>query len=123
MICLPKFKRRVCFEKKNGKEDLFLYLIEDLVIKIDKEKYPNSIFLFKNGEVWFEIYKRQDEKNGNIWCSNKHYWLVFEREYGLNYTEIQELTKDMVGKHFKLKELTPISLQPIQHYWWESISN
>ena len=106
-LYLPKFKRRVLSEKTDGKEDMFLFLTEDLKYKVDSEKYPNAIFLFKNEELWFEIYKKQDEKNGYFYCSYRHYWSVFEREFGLKYAEIQELTKNMVETHFKLSRLTP----------------
>ena len=111
MIYIPKFKRRVLFEKTNGKEDVFLFLMEDTVSKIDEKEYPNYIFLFKEEKTLFEFYKIQDEKNGHFYCSYQHYWSVFEREYGLNYTEIQKFTKDMVEKHFKTKVLTPIDME------------
>ena len=35
----------------------------------------------------------------------QHYWSVFEKEFGLNYAEIQKFTKDMVEKHFKMKAI------------------
>ena len=107
MIYIPKNKRRVLFEKTNGKEDLFLFLMEGTVSKIDEKEYPDYIFLFKGDKILFDFYKIQDEKNGHFWCSYQHYWSVFENEYGLNYTEVQEFTKDMVEKHFKMKVLTP----------------
>ena len=122
MIYIPKNKRRVLFEKTNGKEDLFLFLMEGTVSKIDEKEYPDYIFLFKGDKILFDFYKIQDEKNGHFWCSYQHYWSVFENEYGLNYTEVQEFTKDMVEKHFKMKVLTPLggldnlSLQVEKHF-------
>ena len=50
MIYIPKNKRRVLFEKVDGKEDMFLFLVEDLEEKIDKVNYPNSVFFFKKGK-------------------------------------------------------------------------
>ena len=110
-IQLPKIRRKMLVEKRLSKErqmeDLFLHLCEGLEIREDRNRYPNSIFLMKNGEVWFEIEKEQNEKNGKFWCSFEKYWSVFEKKLRLNYTEIQSFTKDMVERHFKLSGLTP----------------
>ena len=89
-------------------EKRFLELCEGLELKENRNKFPNFTFLIKNGEVWFEIEKKQNEKTGYFWCSFDHYWLIFEKEFELKYTEIQSFTKGMAERYFKLKDLTPI---------------
>ena len=79
----------------------FLEILNGCEIKIDKEKYPNSVFLFKNGECYFEI------ENPIIWCRYKHVWQIFENEFSMNYVDIQQFIKGQVEEHFKCKGLTP----------------
>ena len=98
--------RTVLFEKtKQNIETRFIELCNGFVIKVDEEKFIDYIFYFKDDASLFQY----NLKTGHFWCSHQHYWSVFENEYGLNHTEIQEFTKDMVEKHFKTKELTPQS--------------
>lgn len=56
-------------------EQRFLEILNGCEIKIEKEKYPNSVFLFKNGECYFEI------ENLILWCRYKHVWQIFENEF------------------------------------------
>ena len=84
-----------------SKEERFLQLIDGLTIKIDKEKYSDSIFFFKGNDYYFEIEKT------DIWCSYDQVWSVFKREYGMNYDGIQVFIKDMVERHFKMNGVTP----------------
>ena len=78
-----------------------LEILNGCEIKIDKEKYPDSVFFFKSGECYFEIEKQY------LWCSYMDVWSVFEKEFSLNYNQIQALIKDAVEEHFKCKGLTP----------------
>ena len=91
-------------EKKPTKEERFLELINGCEIKIDKAKYPNSVFFFKGDKYFFEIEKQY------LWCSYVNVWSVFESEFKLGYDEIKSLIKSMVEEHFKMKGVTPISL-------------
>ena len=84
-------------------EQRFLQLCEGLTIKIDKEKYPNSIFFFKGNDFFFEY----NSKSGSLWCSRNRVWSFLEKEYSLNYNEIESLIKDMLEKHFNLRGVTP----------------
>lgn len=79
-----------------------LELLNGCEIKIEKEKHPNSIFFFKNGEYYFEIEKQY------LWCAYDCVWQIFENEFSMNHSRIQALIKDGVEEHFKCKGLTPL---------------
>ena len=84
--------------EKISAEQRFLDLWNECTIKFDFDKYPESIFLMKNDRVIFE----QDFKYGNLWVNYDLVWSVFEKEYSLNYVDIQSLIKGMVEIHFKI---------------------
>ena len=71
------------------------------LVQFKSDEYPDSIFYKKDGIILFE----QDLKNERLICSyqHRHYWSFFEREIGLSYSEIQELTKALVGEHLNCK--------------------
>lgn len=87
-------------------EQRLLGILNGCEVKIDKEKYPNSVFLFKNGECYFEIEKQY------LWCRYKHVWQIFENEFSMNYADIQQFIKGQVEEHFKCKGLTPLFFRP-----------
>lgn len=89
----------------NNNEQLFVQLTNNLVRKVDYEKYPDSIFYFiENGEFMIE----QDFKNNVSWLSSL-IWVFFSDKNTWNYQQTQVFLKDMLEKHFKCKELTPCS--------------
>ena len=73
------------------------------LVKFEMYEYPDSIFYKKDKIILFE----QDLKNEWLRCSYEHYWSFFRDETSLNYNEIQELTKYIVGEHLNCKEFTP----------------
>ena len=76
----------------------------DGLIQFESDNYPDSIFYKKNDIILFEV----DLKNKWLWCSYEHYWLLLDKEIGINYFETQELTKAMVGTHLNCKDFIPI---------------
>ena len=93
-------------------KDLFHTLTKDLVIKIDEKEYPNSIFFFnKDNEIIFEY----DKNNGYFWCNYKKYWTIFYEKFNYNYNQVKYLTKDMVENHFKINEITPMSIRILNY--------
>ena len=74
------------------------------LIQFKTDNYTNSIFYKKDEIILFE----QDLKNKRLWCSYEHYWSFFMNEIGLSYSEIQELTRGMVGIHLNCKQFTPV---------------
>ena len=81
-----------------------LNILYDSDIKFDFEKFPNSIFVFKNDEFIFEY----DIKYGILWCSYDKIWRFFHEKYLLNDLQITNLIKGVVEKHFINMEITPV---------------
>jgi hypothetical protein len=89
-------------QPKISREERFLGLINGLQLKFDFEKYRDRLFFFRGDEVWLEY----DLKYKYLWVSHEK-WEVFENEYSMDYDEIQTFIKNMVGRHFNLKGVTP----------------
>ena len=68
----------------------------------ETEKYPDYIFFMKDGEVVFDY----DEKNKVIFISYDKIWSYLKNFFGLEYEEIQDLTKEWVEEHYKLRVTT-----------------
>jgi hypothetical protein len=68
----------------------------------ETEEYPDYIFFMKDGEVVFEYNK----KNGYVGISYDKIWSFLKSFFGLEYEEIQELTKEWVEEHYKLRVTT-----------------
>ena len=60
----------------------------------------------KDGEWIFY----QDCKNEKFWCNYRKYWSLFESNFGLNYVEIQSITKVLVEDALKREVGTPCNL-------------
>jgi hypothetical protein len=72
------------------------------LVRYETDKFPNSIFYMKDGKVIFTYYK----ENGNVYISYDKIWLFLESFFGLEYEEIQDLTKTLVEEHYKLDVTT-----------------
>ena len=70
--------------------------------QFETEKHPDYIFFMKNGEVVFDYNK----KNGYVYISYNKIWSFLESFFGLEYDEIQDLTKEWVEEHYKLRVTT-----------------
>jgi hypothetical protein len=70
---------------------------------VKSEKYPNSIFFKKNGEVVME----QDKKNKHFLFDYDEIWSFFESFFGMEYQEIQEVLSYWLEETLKLKGYTP----------------
>jgi hypothetical protein len=64
--------------------------------------YPNYIFFMKDGKVISDYNK----ENGITGISFKEIWSFLGNFFGLEYEEIQDLTKEWVEGHYKLKVTT-----------------
>ena len=106
-----------------------------------REKYPDYIFFKKDGEFIFYYNK----KNGYVGISYDKIWSFLESFFGLEYKEIQVLTKEWVEEHYKLEVTTTSQIEiraydPVEeHYklevtttydqvihdvaWWRNITN
>ena len=72
------------------------------LVRYETDKLPNYIFFMKDGEVIFEYNK----KNERVFISNDKIWSFLESFFGLEYEEIQDITKQWVEEHYKLEVTT-----------------
>ena len=90
-------------DNEKAKEKRFLELFQGLTMKSDIEKYPDSVFYFRDDKIILDIRKHK------LFVSYKDIWCVFEKELGMEHSEIQSFIKTMVEKHFKWVGLTPFA--------------
>ena len=85
----------------------------------ETEKYPDYIFFMKDGKLIFVYIK----KNGYVGVSYDKIWSFLQNFFGLEYEEIQDLTKEWVEEHYKLGVTTTSCC----NYWsssrWRNITN
>lgn len=87
------------------KEERFKELIEGIDISrpvVDFEKYPTSMFWFKDGKCYFEY----DWKT-NYFRVNWNLWKVFHKEYNMKLSDVQCFMRIWVEEHFKLRGVIP----------------
>src|SRR5690606_18388333 len=82
----------------------FWELVYGTELKFDFEKYPNRLFGFRGDQYIWEY----DFKNNHLWLRYTTTWSVLQKEFGLNYNDIQSLVKSEVEEYFKCKGVTPV---------------
>ena len=97
-------------------ENRLLEFLDGSSIKIDFKKHIDHIFLVKDNKILFD----HDLENGYLWCNYELVWSVFEKEYSLDYDEIQLLIKNMMKRYFKLESL-PLISDDFAQSWWKDI--
>ena len=75
----------------------------DMKVKIDPTK--GEIKCWKDD--YDQYYFIQNDKNDNLWCNRYRVWLIFWDDFGLKYTETQELMQYMVDKTLNYVINTP----------------
>lgn len=70
--------------------------------QFETEEYPGDIFFMKDGKVIFYYGK----KNGFLDVSYDKIWSLLNSFFGLEYKEIQGLTKEWVKENYKLRVTT-----------------
>ena len=90
--------------KPKSPKDFFLEIFNGATVKIDLEKYPNSIFYFSGDTFLLEIEKR-DEKL-IAWCNYHKIWDPISTTNAWNYSQTQEFLTVTIEDHFKLREVT-----------------
>jgi hypothetical protein len=65
----------------------------------ETEEHPYHIFFMKDDKVIFFYNK----KNGEVYISDDKIWSFLQNFFGLKFEEIQDLTKQWVEKHYKLR--------------------
>ena len=87
------------------------------LIEYKDERYPNSIFYYKNDEIYFEL----DKKNNILWCDYNLVWCIFPNQKTLEYGETQRVIKDMVDRYTNWGSVTPYSVSNCGRCWWIDI--
>ena len=85
----------------------------------ETEKYSNYIFYMKNGQVIFEYNK----KNGYVYVNYDEIWSFFEKFFGMEYQQIQDITKEWVEEHYKLRVTTTETPFEGSVLGWRNITN
>jgi len=83
--------------------------------QFETEEYPGYTFFMKDGEVIFYYNK----KNGYTRISNNKIWSVLGNFFGLEYEEIQDITKEWVEEHYKLGLTTTFTINGLVSNWVE----
>lgn len=104
-IELEELKIQLEKEQNDPKKFLLDLLGNEFTLKIDREKYPNSIFYFKGSDYWLELEK--SGKTTYLWCNYYKIWNPISEKFSLNYSQTQQLIKETVEEHFKLSDVTP----------------
>ena len=85
----------------------------------ETEYHPSYIFFMKDGEVVFDYNK----KNGVVIISYDKIWSFLESFFGLEYEEIQDLTKEWVEEHYKLGVTATGRKSDFSSSRWRNITN
>ena len=73
--------------------------------RYETKKYSDYIFHMKDGNCILEY----NRKNGYVYVNYGEIWSFFERMFGMNYQQIQDLTKVWVEEQYKKEITTNIS--------------
>jgi len=92
-------------EDISPKQFLLDILGNELTIKVDREKYPNSVFYFQGETYLLEFEKSENETL--LWCNYYKIWNPISNKFSLNYASIQNLIQETVEEHFKMRGVTP----------------
>ena len=105
---------------KNPIVDLFCNITSGIeIINCDVYNKDGLEFIYYNKDGEWIFY--QDVKNGEFWAHYKRYWEILEREFRLEYEEIQALTKFLVEEVLKREVTTPLGLKEKYVYEVEEV--
>ena len=101
------------------KHKIITYLNKEYsgLVRYETDRWKDSIFYLKDGKYIFEYNK----KNGYVFISYNHIWLFLESFFGLEYEEIQSLTKEWVEELFKSEVTTTIQPKLGKTYWVQEL--
>lgn len=95
---------------KNPIVDLFREITDGLkIINCDVYNEDGLEFIYHNKDGEWIFY--QDVNNVEFWANYKRYWEILEREFHLEYDEIQAITKLLVEEVLKREVTTPLLLR------------
>jgi hypothetical protein len=85
----------------------------------ETEEYPDYIFYQQGNEIIFDYNK----KNGNVHVNYEEIWSFFESFFGMEYEQIQEITKIWVEERYNLRVTTTGSSNCILCSRWRNVTN
>lgn len=110
---LRDIKLDLLMGNQNPIVDLFKEITNDLKIintNVYNEEGLEFIYYQPSTNEWIFF---QDAKNGKFWCNFATYWSLFESKLGLEYLEIQSITKYLLEEALKREvTTTPRSFFP-----------
>jgi len=89
----------------------FLNLFNDLEVVQSVDNLNYLLFRYEKGKNII-VY---DQENGNGYINYNIIWSFLKSYFGLNYTEIQELTKEWLSETYNLRVTTTVSFH--RGYW------
>jgi hypothetical protein len=95
------------FEIFDIKEPMDFLNIFNNLESVQSEEYGDYMLYRYKKRHNFMIY---DRKNGYVYINYDEIWSVLEDKFGLNYGEIQELTRVWLDEVYNLRGVTPESL-------------
>ena len=84
----------------------FEEIFKKLQVKINKEQFPNSVFFFNEDIVYMELDVNSKERF--LYCSYRYIWSIFEREFSMEYKDVQSFIKSRMEEYFKSELVTPV---------------
>ena len=89
------------------------------LVRYETDGWKDYIFFMKDGKVIYEYNK----KNGVVYLSYDKIWSFLSSFFGLEFEEIQVLTKEWVEEHYKLGVSTTNTKKTRLNYRWRNITN
>jgi hypothetical protein len=98
-------------EKVLTKDEVLNMTLNETQIK-QVEEFSQDIFnrMIKKDNVWYikdEWIFEQDQKNERMWCQFDRWWRFFEGQIGLEYQQIQVISKALLEEHLNRNVFTP----------------
>ena len=103
---LRDIKLDLLMGNQNPIVNLFNQITKDIKIINTNVYHDQGLeFIYFSGDQWIFY---QDFDNEEFWCNYERYWSFFETNLGLEYGDIQEVTKYLVEEALKREVGTPI---------------
>lgn len=97
----------------------FLHLFDDLE-QVQSKEYKDWILFRYKKNYNFMVY---DKKYKDVYIDYDEIWSFFEFNFGLNYQEIQSLTKKWLDEVYKLRRVTTYGITRHPNTRWMRYTN
>lgn len=89
---LQELRNQLEKEQNDPKNYLKEILGNELVMKVDPDQYPNSVFYFKGETCLLE--KEKSENETYLWCNYSKIWCHISEKFSLDYASMQGLIRE-----------------------------